>query len=52
MAKAMANITQLLDYFATQEDAIVTYNAGNMILQVYSNAKYANKKKAQSCIAA
>jgi hypothetical protein len=47
-AKTMAKITQLLDYLATQEDAIMTYNASNTILQVHSIAGYANEKKALS----
>jgi hypothetical protein len=48
MAKTLAKIIQLLDYLATQEDAIMTYNASDTILQVHSNAGYANKEKAQS----
>jgi hypothetical protein len=48
-AKTMATIMQLLDYLTTQEDAIMTYNSSNMMLQVHSDAGYENKKKAQSC---
>ncbi len=40
---------QLLDNLATQEDVIMTYNASDMILQVHSDAGYANEKKAGSC---
>ncbi len=43
--KSMATVTQLLDYYAMQEEAIVTYNTSDMILQVHSNAGYANKKR-------
>ncbi len=38
---------QLLDYCATQEEAIITYNASEMILAVHSNAGYANEKNSQ-----
>jgi hypothetical protein len=48
MVKTKATVTQLLDYLATQEEAIMTYNASNMILQVHSDAGYANKKRARS----
>ncbi len=43
-AKTLAIVKQLLDYCATQEEAIVTFKASNMILQVHSNAGYANEK--------
>jgi len=39
---------QLLDYLATQEEAITTYNASDMILQVHSDAGYANEKGTRS----
>ncbi len=39
---------QLLDYLAMQEEAIISYNASDMILQVHSDAGYANKKREQS----
>jgi hypothetical protein len=41
-------IKQLLNYCATQEEAIITYSASKMILCVHSNAGYCNEKKAQS----
>jgi len=47
-AKTKATVMQLLDFLATQEEAIISYNASNMILQVHSNAGYANKKRARS----
>jgi hypothetical protein len=40
--------TQLLDYLGTQEEAILTYIASNMILAVHSNASYLSKPKARS----
>jgi hypothetical protein len=39
---------QLLDYLATQEEAILTYNKSDMILAVHSDASYLSKPKARS----
>ncbi len=39
---------QLLDYLATQEEAIISFNARDMILQIHSDAGYANEKGARS----
>ena len=33
----MRKTKQLLDYVATQEEAIITYSASNMVLAVHSN---------------
>jgi hypothetical protein len=41
-------LTQLLDYCATQEEAIITYSASKMILAVHSDAGYCNEKKLHS----
>jgi len=41
-------VIQLLDYLPTQEEAIISYNASEMILQVHSDAGYANEKRARS----
>jgi len=41
-------VKQLLDYCATQEDAIITYKASKMILCIHSDAGYANEKNARS----
>jgi hypothetical protein len=46
--KTKETITQLLDYCASQEEAIITYSASKMILAVHSNAGFCNKKKSQS----
>jgi TfoX/Sxy family transcriptional regulator of competence genes len=46
--KTMEVIKQLLDYCATQEDAIITYRESKMILQVHSDAGYCNEKKSRS----
>jgi hypothetical protein len=45
----MVKLKQLLDYCASQEEAIITYNASKMVLAVHSDAEYANEKKARSC---
>jgi hypothetical protein len=47
-AKTMTNVNQLFNYVSTQEEAIITYKASDMILSVHSNARYCNKKKARS----
>jgi hypothetical protein len=44
----MEEVKQLLDYCASQEEAIITYNKSKMILVVHSNAGYCNKKKRRS----
>jgi len=46
--KTMEVIKQLLDYCATQEDAIISYRASQMILAVHSDAGYCNEKKSRS----
>ena len=46
--RTMKRIKQLLDYCASQEEAIITYNSSKMILAVHSDAGYANEKKARS----
>ena len=48
MQKMMEVIKQLLDYCATQEDAIISYRASKMMLAVHSFAGYCIKKKLQS----
>jgi hypothetical protein len=42
----MQQTLQLLDYLAMQEDAILSYNASNMVLAVHNNASYLGKPKA------
>ncbi len=39
---------QLLDYLATQEDAVLSYQAGNRALAVHSDASYLSEPKAHS----
>jgi hypothetical protein len=44
----MEKCLQFLDYAATQDNAIFTYKASNMILAIYINASYLSKPKAPS----
>ncbi len=44
----MQDCLQFLDYAASQEDAIVTYQASNMKLAIHSNASYLSEPKARS----
>jgi hypothetical protein len=46
MQETLKKVKQLLDYYATQEDAIITYNASQMILAIHSDARYCNEKNA------
>ena len=39
---------QFLDYVATQEEAVLTYNASDMKLAAYSDASYLSEPKARS----
>jgi hypothetical protein len=38
--ETMSNIQFFLDYAATHQDAIITYRASDMVLDVHSNASY------------
>jgi hypothetical protein len=44
----MQQTLQLLNYLATQEDAVLSYHASDMVLAVHWNASYLSKPKAQS----
>ncbi len=44
----MRQTLQLLDFLATQEDAVLSYHASDMVLAVHSNASYLSKPKARS----
>ena len=46
--QTMAKVKQLLDYCASQEEAIITYNASKMVLAVHSDAGYANEKRQEA----
>ena len=44
----MEQSLQLLDYIATQEEAVLTYSASDMKLAVHSDASYLSEPQAQS----
>jgi hypothetical protein len=44
----MRQTLQLLNYLATQEDAVLSYHPGNMVLAVHNDASYLSKPKACS----
>ena len=44
----MAKVKQLLDYLASQKEAILTYSASDMVLAVHSNAGYLNELEVRS----
>ncbi len=46
--KTMETVKQLLDYCATQQEAIITYSASKMLLNVHSDAGYLNEKNSLS----
>jgi hypothetical protein len=46
--KTMDRFKQLLDYCASQEDAILTYHSSDMVLAIHGDAGYLNESKAQS----
>jgi hypothetical protein len=45
----LAQTQQLLDYLATQEDAVLTYHRSDMILAAHSHASYLSEPQAHSC---
>ena len=44
----MKQSQQVMDYLATQEPAVLTYQKSDMVLAVHSNASYLNEEEAQS----
>lgn len=48
MQETLNECKQVLDYCASQEDAIITYQASNMVLAIHSDEGYLNKRKLQS----
>ena len=46
--KTLTHTNQLLNYFATQEDAVLTYNRSEMITAVHSGASYLCEPNAKS----
>jgi hypothetical protein len=48
MEKTMVLCKQFLDFMATQEDAVLTYRASNMVLAIHSDASYLSEPKSRS----
>ncbi len=48
MENTIQDCLQFLDFAASQEDAIVTYQASDMKLAIHSNASYLSEPKACS----
>jgi len=48
MEKTMVLCKQFLDFMASQEDAVLTYRASDMVLAIHSNASYLSKPKSRS----
>ena len=46
--ETLSHTNQLLDYLATQEDTVLTYNRNKMIMAVHSDASYLCKPNAKS----
>ena len=46
--ETLAHTIQLLDYLATQEDAVLTYNRSEMIMAVHSDARCEPKAKSRA----
>ena len=44
----MRKVRQLLDYAATQEEAIITYRASDMVLAAHADASYLSEPNARS----
>ena len=44
----MSKIKQIMDFVASQEEAVLTYHASDMVLAVHSDAGYLNETKARS----
>jgi hypothetical protein len=44
----MALCKQFLDYMASQDEAVLTNKASNMVLAVHSNTSYLSEPKARS----
>ena len=44
----MEKVDQFLDYAASQEEAVLTYHASDMVLAIHSDASYLSESKARS----
>jgi hypothetical protein len=48
MERTMVLCKQFLDFMATQEDAVLTYQASDMVLAIHSNALYLSEPESRS----
>ena len=48
MQATMKQVQYFLDYTTTQEPAVTTYHASDMVLAIHSNAGYLNQEGARS----
>jgi hypothetical protein len=48
MQATMKRLQQFLNYAATQEPAVTTYHANDMVLAIHSDASYLNEEEARS----
>ena len=46
--ETMTKVDKFLDYAASQEQAVLTYEASDMVLAVHSNASYLSESKVRS----
>jgi hypothetical protein len=44
----MERVMQLLDYCASQKEAVLTYHASNMVMAIHCDVRYLNESKVQS----
>ena len=45
----MKRVKKFLDYPASQEEAIIMFNASGMVLEIHSDASYLSKNNSRSC---
>ena len=43
--ETMEEVKQFLDYCSSQEEAVITYHASDMVLAMHSDARYLNEQK-------
>ena len=46
--RTMDRVRQLMDYASSQEEAVLTYHASDMVLAIHSDAGYLNESKSRS----
>jgi hypothetical protein len=48
--QTLALCKQFLDYMASQDEAVLTYKASDIVLAIHSDASYLSELKACSCV--